>query len=91
MTGAPKRAAMRLLDRLEGVRRGIYSGALGYFDVFGGADLSVVIRSAILARRRAWLHAGGGIVADSLPCAEHREAEEKLAPLLAALAETERR
>jgi aminodeoxychorismate synthase component I len=86
MTGAPKRAAMRLLDRLEGVRRGIYSGALGYFDVFGGADLSVVIRSAILARGSAWLHAGGGIVADSLPQAEHREAEEKLAPLLRALA-----
>jgi aminodeoxychorismate synthase component I len=85
MTGAPKRAAMRLLDRLEGVRRGIYSGALGYFDVYGGADLSVVIRSAILARGSAWLHAGGGIVADSLPHAEHREAEEKLAPLLRAL------
>jgi aminodeoxychorismate synthase component I len=89
MTGAPKRAAMRLLDRLEGVRRGIYSGALGYFDVFGGADLSVVIRSAILANGRAWLQAGGGIVADSLPHAEHREAEEKLAPLLRALAEAE--
>ena len=90
MTGAPKRAAMRLLDRLEGVRRGIYSGALGYLDVFGGADLSVVIRSAILAHGRAWLHAGGGIVADSLPHAELREAEEKLAPLLRALAEAGR-
>jgi len=49
-----------------------------------------VIRSAILAHGRAWLHAGGGIVADSLPHAEHREAEEKLAPLLRALAEAGR-
>ena len=91
MTGAPKRAAMRILDGLEGVRRGIYSGALGYFDVFGGADLSVVIRSAVLARGRAWLHAGGGIVADSLPFAEHGEAELKLAPLLQALEQAEGR
>ena len=85
MTGAPKRAAMGLLDRLEGVRRGVYSGALGYFDAWGGADLSVVIRSVVLTRGRAWLHAGGGIVADSLPFAEHAEAEQKLAPLLQAL------
>ena len=91
MTGAPKRAAMRLLDRLEGVRRGVYSGALGYFDAWGGVDLSVVIRSIVLARGRAWLHAGGGIVADSLPFAEHAEAEQKLAPLLRALEEAERR
>jgi len=89
MTGAPKRAAMRLLDRLEGVRRGVYSGALGYFDVYGGADLSVVIRSVVLTRGRAWLHAGGGIVADSLPFAEHAEAEQKLAPLLRALEEAD--
>ena len=85
MTGAPKRAAMRAARALETVRRGIYSGALGYFDVCGGADLSVVIRSAVVAHGRAWLHAGGGVVADSLPFAEHAEAEEKLAPLLRAL------
>jgi para-aminobenzoate synthetase component I len=87
MTGAPKRAAMSLLDRLEIWRRGIYSGAAGYFDVFGGADLSVVIRSAIVSGGRALLHAGGGVVADSLPFAEHAEAQQKLAPLLRALDE----
>jgi anthranilate/para-aminobenzoate synthase component I len=91
MTGAPKRAAMALLSRLEGVRRGPYSGALGYFDVFGGADLSVVIRSAVLAGGRAWLQAGGGVVADSRPFAEHAEAEEKLLPLLRALDEAQPR
>jgi para-aminobenzoate synthetase len=87
MTGAPKIAAMRILDRLEPVRRGVYSGALGYLDVFGGADLSVVIRTLVLRGGRAWLHAGGGIVADSNSAAEVEEALVKLRPLLAALDE----
>ena len=70
MTGAPKLAAMELLARLEPVRRGLYSGALGYLDLRGGADLSVTIRSVILRGGRAFVHTGGGIVADSEPAAE---------------------
>ena len=89
MTGAPKIAAMRALDRLETVRRGFYSGALGYLDVRGGADLSVVIRSAFVRGGRAYLHTGGGIVADSEPGAEYDETRAKLRSLLAALAECE--
>jgi para-aminobenzoate synthetase component 1 len=89
MTGAPKIAAMALLDRLEPVRRGVYSGAIGYFDAYGGADLSVVIRTALLKDGRAWLHAGGGIVADSEPAAEYREALDKLRPLYRALEASE--
>jgi len=89
MTGAPKIAAMRILDRLEPVRRGIYSGALGYLDVFGGADLSVVIRTLMVCGGRAFLHAGGGIVADSDSAAEVEEALVKLRPLLASLDESE--
>lgn len=88
MTGAPKRAAMQLLARLEPLRRGFYAGALGYLDVRGGADLSVVIRTALFTPGRASLHSGGGIVADSEPAAEWREAEDKLAALRAALAGT---
>jgi aminodeoxychorismate synthase component I len=87
MTGAPKIAAMRILDRLEPLRRGVYSGALGYLDAFGGADLSVVIRTLVLCRGRAWGHAGGGIVADSERGAEVEEALVKLRPLWAALDE----
>jgi para-aminobenzoate synthetase component 1 len=87
MTGAPKIAAMRLLDRLEPVRRGPYAGALGYLDARGGADLAVVIRSIVLAGGRAWLHTGGGIVADSDPREEWLESLAKAAPLLAALEE----
>ncbi len=89
MTGAPKIAAMRSLDRLETLRRGFYSGALGYLDVRGGADLAVVIRSAFMRGGRAYLHAGGGIVADSEPAAEYAETRAKLHSLLAAIAETE--
>lgn len=90
MTGAPKLAAMRLLDRLEPVRRGVYSGAIGYLDARGGADLSVVIRTLVLAGGRAFVHAGGGIVADSEPRAEWLETLAKARPLLDALAEADR-
>jgi aminodeoxychorismate synthase component I len=85
MTGAPKIAAMRLLDRLESVRRAIYSGAIGYLDARGGADLSVVIRTLFIRGGRAYLHAGGGIVADSDPVAEYDESLDKLRALFLAL------
>ncbi len=87
MTGAPKIAAMRILDELEPVRRGIYSGALGYFDVRGGADLCVVIRTVLLIEGRAYLHTGGGIVADSSSAAEWQESMDKARLLEAALEE----
>jgi len=86
MTGAPKIAAMSLLARLEPCRRGFYSGALGWLDVRGGADLSVLIRAAILREGRAFVHAGGGVVADSDPHGEWRESMDKARALLAALA-----
>ena len=86
MTGAPKLAAMKIIDRLEPTRRGVYAGAIGYLDVRGGADLSVVIRTLLVADGRAYAHAGGGVVADSDPALEHREATDKVRPLLAALA-----
>lgn len=90
MTGAPKLAAMELIDRLEPVRRGVYSGGLGYLDVRGGLDLAVVIRTLILENERAHLHVGGGIVADSDPVAEYRETLDKAQALLAALARVAR-
>ena len=78
MTGAPKLAAMGLLTRLEPVPRGLYSGAIGWLDARGGADLSVVIRTLLVRQGRAYLHAGAGIVADSDPRAEYRETLDKL-------------
>ena len=85
MTGAPKIAAMRYIERLEPVRRGIYSGALGYFDVRGGIDTSVVIRSIFVRHGRAHLHVGGGVVADSTAEDEYRESFDKATALLDAL------
>jgi len=86
MTGAPKLAAMSLLRELEAARRGLYSGAVGYLDARGGADLSVVIRSACIRKGRAEVHTGGGIVFDSQPEAEWAEAQQKARALLDALA-----
>jgi para-aminobenzoate synthetase component 1 len=86
MTGAPKIAAMRLIDRLEPVRRGVYSGAIGYLDLRGGLDLSVVIRTLVVEKGRAHFHVGGAIVADSTAAAEHAEALDKARAMLAALA-----
>lgn len=88
MTGAPKIAAMRILDRFEPVRRAIYSGAIGYFDVRGGADLCVVIRTILVQGGNALVHTGGGIVADSDPAQEWSETVDKARPLLQALEST---
>jgi anthranilate/para-aminobenzoate synthase component I len=85
MTGAPKIAAMRIAGALEPVRRGIYSGAIGYLDVRGGLDLSVVIRSLLVKAGRAYLHVGGAVVADSDPRAEYEETLDKARALRAAL------
>ncbi len=76
MTGAPKVRAMQIIEELEPVRRGPYAGAIGYFDVRGGMDLSVVIRTALCAAARVMLQLGGAVVADSRP---EDELEESLA------------
>ncbi len=77
MTGAPKIEAMRLLARLETGPRGWYSGVLGHVGFDGDADLSVVIRSALVAEGEIVWHVGGGIVADSTIEGEWRESLDK--------------
>ena len=90
MTGAPKRRAVELLERLEHRARGIYSGAFGYFGVDGRIDLAVVIRSIVLDERGATVGAGGGITALSVPGEELAEVRLKAAALLATLGAAER-
>ena len=85
MTGAPKIEAMSVLERLEPVERGVYSGALGWIDLGGAMDLSVVIRTIVLADGIATFSVGGAIVADSDPRAEHEEAEQKARALVRAI------
>jgi para-aminobenzoate synthetase component 1 len=85
MTGAPKIEAMKVIDALEPVRRGIYAGAVGYFDMGGALDFSVVIRSFVITEGRCTLNVGGAVVADSDPEAEYLESMAKARALLAAL------
>ena len=85
MTGAPKRRATEILDRLEARPRGIYSGAFGYFALDGRVDLAMVIRSIVLDDRGATIGTGGGITALSVPAEELAEARLKAAALLAVL------
>lgn len=85
MTGAPKRRTMEIVDELEGEARGVYSGALGFFGLGGGCDLSVVIRTIVLDGDRATIGTGGAIVIGSDPESELREALLKAAAPMRAL------
>ncbi|NEM89829.1 anthranilate synthase component I family protein [Galbitalea soli] len=83
MTGAPKRSATRILDRLEGRPRGVYAGAFGWFGVDGTVDLAMTIRSIVIDGEGATIGAGGGITALSVPAEELAEVRLKAAVLLA--------
>ena len=85
MTGAPKIEAMKIIDRLEPVKRGIYSGSIGYLDFSGRLDFSIVIRSFVVKNGRCYYNVGGAIVADSDPLAEYLETMDKARALKTAL------
>ena len=89
ITGAPKVRAMEIIDELEPVARGVYTGSIGYLGVAGRVDLNIAIRTLTVWRRCVYFHVGGGIVADSDPDAEYQETLDKglgIAQALAALA-----
>ncbi len=86
LSGAPKPRALALIDELEPVRRGLYGGVAGYFDVAGDLDMAITIRSALLRDGVARVQAGAGVVADSVPATEEAETRAKAAAVLAAVA-----
>ncbi|WP_454226839.1 anthranilate synthase component I [Propioniciclava flava] len=86
LSGAPKVRAMEIIDRLETSRRGLYGGVVGYFDFAGNSDVAIAIRTAVLKDGRAYVQAGGGIVADSVPASEDLESRNKAAAALRAVA-----
>ncbi len=84
VTGAPKVRAMEIIDELEPVKRGIYSGAVGYIGYHGDMDLAIAIRTAVLKDGMLHAQAAAGIVADSVPESEWNETQIKARALLRA-------
>jgi anthranilate synthase component I len=79
VSGAPKVRAMQIISELEGYRRGFYAGVVGYHIPGVGLDTCIALRTMLLRDGIAYLQAGGGLVADSDPTAEHQECLNKLA------------
>lgn len=86
LSGAPKPRAMALIDEYEPTRRGIYGGVVGYFDFHGDMDAAIAIRTAVVRDGTAYVQAGAGIVADSVPLLEYDETRNKAAAVLRAVA-----
>jgi anthranilate synthase component I len=90
LSGAPKVRAMQIIEALEGVRRGTYGGAVGYFSFDGSMDMCITIRSVLMlgegeSAMQAYVQAGAGIVADSDPTAEYHECLNKARAVLNAI------
>jgi anthranilate synthase component 1 len=86
LVGAPKLEATRVLRELEPTRRGTYGGAVGYLDTAGGLNTAITIRSGFVQDGVAYVRAGAGVVADSIPAAEADETRHKAAAVLEAIA-----
>ncbi len=85
VTGAPKVRAMEIIDELENTRRGPYAGAVGYFSFSGNLDCCITIRTILVKDKTAYIQAGAGIVADSVPENEYQETLNKAKALLKAI------
>jgi len=85
VSGAPKIRAMEIIDELEPTRRGPYAGAVGYFDFSGNLDTCIALRTGYLMNGKAYIQAGAGIVADSVPEREEQETRDKARAFLTAV------
>jgi anthranilate synthase component 1 len=85
VSGAPKVRAMEIIEELEGQRRGLYAGAIGYFSYDGSMDTCIAIRTILMQGDTIHIQAGAGIVADSDPTREHEECLNKARALAVAV------
>ena len=90
LSGAPKIRAMEIISEQEGERRGPYGGAVGYFSFSGNMDTAITIRTMVIKDGVAYIQAGGGVVADSVPESEYQETLHKARSSLRAIEEAER-
>jgi anthranilate synthase component I len=89
VSGSPKIRAMQIISQFEPCQRGVYSGAIGYFGFDGNMDSCIALRTVVLKNGRAFVQAGGGIVADSTPKGEYEETRNKARGMLRAIARAE--
>ena len=85
VSGAPKIRAMEIIAELEANARGTYAGAIGYLGFTGHLDCCITIRTILMEKGKAYVQAGAGIVADSVPASEYQETRDKASALLRAL------
>lgn len=85
ITGAPKVRCMEIIEELEPTRRGVYTGSVGYFGYGGEMEMNISIRTLVVRGGKAYVQAGAGIVADSIPEREYYESLKKAEALLRAL------
>ena len=91
VTGAPKIRAMEIIDELEDTRRGPYAGLVGYFSFSGNLDSCITIRTILAKDKTAYIQAGAGIVADSVPQREYQETKNKAKAQILAVELAERK
>jgi anthranilate synthase component 1 len=85
VSGAPKIRAMEIIDQFEPTRRGPYAGAVGYINFSGNMDTCIALRTMVCMQGKAYLQAGGGVVADSVPEQEYEETVNKAKAMIRAI------
>ena len=85
VSGAPKVRAMQIINELEPEKRGIYAGSVGYFSFTNSLDTGIIIRTILFKGNKAYIQAGAGIVADSVPAREYKETVNKAKAQMIAL------
>ncbi|HRZ87673.1 MAG TPA: anthranilate synthase component I family protein, partial [bacterium] len=85
VSGAPKVRAMEIIEELEPTKRGPYAGSILYFGFSGNLDSCITIRTIVMKGKKAYIQAGAGIVADSVPAREYQETMNKARAMLEAI------